>query len=114
MVDAGVQRNSKRQGGHIFGQIFIFGILDRSSLYWDFPGGPVVKNLPCNAEAVSSIPGWGTIRSYMLGSDYACTLQLLGPRITARVSMCLLQGKIPYAKMKIPHAATKTQHSQIH
>ena len=26
----------------------------------DFPGGPVVKNLPCNAEDVSSTPGQGT------------------------------------------------------
>ena len=24
---------------------------------WDFPGGPVVKTLPSNAGAVSSIPG---------------------------------------------------------
>ena len=27
---------------------------------WDFPGGPVVKNLPCNAGDVGSIPGQGT------------------------------------------------------
>ena len=26
----------------------------------DFPGGPVVKNLPCNAGDASSIPGRGT------------------------------------------------------
>ena len=26
----------------------------------DFPGGPVVKNLPCKAEDMGSIPGWGT------------------------------------------------------
>ena len=26
----------------------------------DFPGGPMVKNLPCNAGDVSSIPGQGT------------------------------------------------------
>ena len=26
----------------------------------DFPGGPVVKNLPCNAGDVGSIPGWGS------------------------------------------------------
>ena len=26
---------------------------------WDFPGGPVVKTLPFNAEGVSLIPGWG-------------------------------------------------------
>ena len=27
---------------------------------WDFPGGPVVTNLPCNAGDVGSIPGQGT------------------------------------------------------
>ena len=26
----------------------------------DFPGGPVVQNLPCNAGDASSNPGWGT------------------------------------------------------
>ena len=26
----------------------------------DFPGGPGVKNLPCKAEDVGSIPDWGT------------------------------------------------------
>ena len=26
----------------------------------NFPGGPVVKNLPCNAGDKSLIPGWGT------------------------------------------------------
>ena len=26
----------------------------------DFPGGPVVKNPPCNAEDGGLIPGWGT------------------------------------------------------
>ena len=25
----------------------------------DFPGGPVVKNPPCNAGDKGSIPGWG-------------------------------------------------------
>ena len=26
----------------------------------DFPGDPVVKNLPSNAGDTSSVPGWGT------------------------------------------------------
>ena len=26
----------------------------------DFPGGPVVKNLPCEAGDAGLIPGWGT------------------------------------------------------
>ena len=27
-------------------------------LSWDFPGGPMVKNSPSNAENMSLIPGW--------------------------------------------------------
>ena len=29
---------------------------------WDFPGGPVVKNLPANARDTGSIPGPGSLR----------------------------------------------------
>ena len=29
-------------------------------LHRDFPGGPVVKNLPCDAGDIGSIPGQGT------------------------------------------------------
>ena len=27
---------------------------------WDFPGGPVVKSLPSNAEVMGSVPGGGS------------------------------------------------------
>ena len=27
---------------------------------WDFPGSPVVKNMPSNVWDMSLIPGWGT------------------------------------------------------
>ena len=30
------------------------------SVYRYFPGGPVVKNLPCSAGDTGLIPGWGT------------------------------------------------------
>ena len=33
----------------------------------DFPGGPVVKNLPCNAGDTGSIPGQGTKIPHALG-----------------------------------------------
>ena len=41
----------------------------------DFPGGPVVKNPPANAEGMGSVPGWG--RFHVLQSNQACTPQLL-------------------------------------
>ena len=36
-------------------QLYLFKTKDSG----DFPGGPVVKNLPCNAGDMSSIPGRG-------------------------------------------------------
>ena len=39
----------------------------------DLPGGPVVKNLPSNAEDASSIPGWGAKIPYAMGQLSACT-----------------------------------------
>ena len=35
-------------------------ILFKKALNGDFPGGPVVKNPPCNAGDAGSIPGQGT------------------------------------------------------
>ena len=32
----------------------------KSGCLWDFPGGPVVKNSPCNTGDVGSVPDWGT------------------------------------------------------
>ena len=39
----------------------------------DFPGGPVLKNLPYNAGDVGSIPGWGAKISH--------ALEQLSPRV---------------------------------
>ena len=43
----------------------------------DFPGGPVVKNLPSNAGDMGSIPGQGTKIPHVTG-------QLPSPRATTR------------------------------
>ena len=32
----------------------------KTDTYGDFPGGPVIKNLPFNAGDTGAIPGWGT------------------------------------------------------
>ena len=39
----------------------------------DFPGGPVVKNPPCNAGDAGSIPGQGTKIPHALGQVSPCT-----------------------------------------
>ena len=67
------------------------------------PGGPVVKNLPCNAEDADSIPGQGTKIPHAMVQ--------LSPRATARV--CEVRGEIPHDAVKISCAATSTRCSQI-
>ena len=41
--------------------------LKKLRIRWDFPGGPVVKNPPCNERDTGSIPTLG--RSHMLQSN---------------------------------------------
>ena len=38
----------------------------------DFPGGPEVKNLPCNAGIAGSIPDWGTKIPHAMGLLTPC------------------------------------------
>ena len=66
---------------------------------YDFPGGPVVKNLPCNAKDVGSIPSQGTKIPH--------AIQQLSQRATTRESMSYKEY-IQHATKKILHAATKT------
>ena len=48
----------------------------------DFPGGPVVKNLPSNAEDTGSIPGRGTKIPHVAGqlSLHATTREAREPQ----------------------------------
>ena len=52
-----------------------------------FPGGPEVKNPPCNAGDTGAVPGLG--RSYMLQNNEAHAPQPLGPHSTALKSQLL-------------------------
>ena len=40
--------------------IKVINLLTLSQGDWDFPDGPVVKNVPSNARDAGSIPGWET------------------------------------------------------
>ena len=44
-------------------RIFIY----QESIVCDFPGGPVLKNLPSNVGDTGSISGWGTKIPHALG-----------------------------------------------
>ena len=59
-------------------QILLFLIVPKA---WDFPGGPVVKNLPSNAGDVGLIPDWGTKIPHATGqlSPCATTTELTCP-----------------------------------
>ena len=59
----------------------------KARLWWDFPGGAVVKNLPTNAGDTGLIPGLG--RSHMPRSNQARAPQLLSLCSTARVPQLL-------------------------
>ena len=71
---------------------------------WDFPGSPMVKNPPCNAEDSGLIPDQGTKIPQAAGQ--------LSPRAkTTEPIHC--NESILHDTTKIPRATTKTQRSQI-
>ena len=47
-------------------------ILNKILANQDFPGHPVIKNSPCNAGDIGSIPGWKTGISYVVGQLRPC------------------------------------------
>ena len=63
----------------------------------DFPGGPGMKNQPCNAEDVDSIPVWATKIPHATGQ--------LGLRPTTPESPC---HRELVCQKKILHAAANT------
>ena len=69
--------------------LLIFWLWEKEPQPGDFPGGPVVKNLPSKAEDGGSLPGRGTKI----------------PHDRGQLSLC--------APTKIPHATTKTRRSQV-
>ena len=72
---------------------------------WDFPGGPEVKNPPCNAGDMGLIPGRGTKIPH--------AMELLSPRTTTREFMYftersrLMQQRSWVLQLR-PNAATST------
>ena len=66
----------------------------------DFPAGPVVKNLPCNAGYMDSVPGRGTMIPY---AKEQLSLQAATIEPTPQVKS--LQWNVP--------PATKNRHSQM-
>ena len=64
------------------------------SLMRDFPGGPLVKNSPCN---VSSIPGQGTKIAHGM-EQLSLSAETIEPE---------WHNQSPSTAMKIPHATTK-------
>ena len=56
-----------------------------SKIYWGFPGGAVVENLPANAGDTGSSPGLG--RSHMPRSNWAREPQLLSLRVWSLCSV---------------------------
>ena len=53
-------------------RITILSLKKEKNHPWDFPGDPVVKNLPCNARDAGSIPNWETKISHAVGQRSPC------------------------------------------
>ena len=66
-------------------KLSFFGV--KSIPLGDFPGGPVVKNLPCNAGNVGSIPGRGT-KTSQAAEQLSPGTQLENPCTTTTVFLC--------------------------
>ena len=60
----------------------------------DFSGGPEVKNLPCTAGDMGSIPGRGTNIPQVVEQPRPM-LQLLSPNDLEPVSMCHKRSCVP-------------------
>ena len=61
---------------HLQGKVVPRGqgnLREKSTGVMDFPGGPVVKNLPSNAGDMGSIPGRGTKIPHAVGQLSPCT-----------------------------------------
>ena len=80
----------------------------------DFPGGPLVKNLPANAEDMSSVPGLG--RSPMPQSPHATTTEPRIPELmlckNGAPSTATREQPLLVATRESLHAAMKTQCGQ--
>ena len=61
-------------------------IWNKQNTFRDFPGGPVIKNPPCNTGDVGSIPGQGTRIPRAAGQ---LSLQVPSLEATTRESVCL-------------------------
>ena len=70
--------------------------------WWDFPGGPVVKDPPCSAGDAGSVPGWRTKMPH--------TAEQVSPPAMTRGSA--LQSKILHGAAEIPHVTTGMRVSQ--
>ena len=81
-------------------------VLSKRKTYWDFPGGPLVKNLPANAGHTGCIPSLE--RLDMPWDNYAHELPLLSPlAVTTRSCNKRSHGK----KKLIDHNKRKPEHS---
>ena len=86
---------------------------------WDFPGGPVVENLSCNAGDMGLIPCRATKIPHTTEQQSLCTATT-EPRhratekishVATKMPMHRATEKISHVATKIPHTLAKTQHS---
>ena len=72
--------------------IYFIRIFSAKNIFRDFPGSPVVKNLPSNAWDTEFQSLVGELRSHMSWGNKAHVLQLVSPSATSREA-CVLQQR---------------------
>ena len=66
---------------------------------WDFLGGPVVKNLPCHAGDVDSVPGLGRFR--MPWGNHALQLRLDTVKLYTYISVLFTAASPVFSSKRI-------------
>ena len=77
--------------------IYFIRIFSVKNIFRDFPGSPVVKNLPSNAWDTQVQSLVGKLRSHMSWGNRAHVLQLVSPSATTREA-CVLQQRLSTVK----------------
>ena len=76
--------------------------------YGDFPGGPVAKNLPCNAGGSGSIPGGGTKIPHAVEPVHSGTAKCNFEALVLQLESLCVARRDQHDATIFPHAITKT------
>ena len=80
-------------------------IKKKKNHFWDFPGGPILKNIPANAGNTGLIPG--PMRCGVCAPQQEKTLQREACLTQMKSSLCSLQLEKDFEQQQRPRVAKK-------